>query len=249
MNGLLASTDPFLRDNVAYEAAARLIYTASSLSPEEQRQILAMWVANLRVGLGEATGDAAFTRSFSALNLSILAARDNAAPFLEQIEFDRFLDATLDYFAKERDTRGYDESKGWIHAAAHTADVLKFLARSPKLSSAAQPRILSAIDAKCAGFGDVFRWAEDERLAQVVAAVARRSDLDRATFNAWLASIGRRRAAMWANAPAIDVSKYPEVQNLKMVLRAAYVALSLDADPAPGRESAAAILATLKGLR
>src|SRR5688500_18250356 len=75
MDALVGSSDPFLRDNVAYEAAARLIYTAAALSAEEQRQILAMWTGNLRGGLGDPAGDAAFKRSFSALNLSVMAAR------------------------------------------------------------------------------------------------------------------------------------------------------------------------------
>jgi hypothetical protein len=249
MNRLLGSSDPFLRDNVAYEAAARWIYTDAALTADEQRRILGMWTANLGAGLGEASGDAAFKRSFSALSLSVMAARENAAPFLTQEEFDRFLGDMLDYFARERDTRGFDATRGWIHAAAHTADVLKFLARSPKLTPAGQARILAAIDAKCAAFGQVFAWAEDERLAQVVASLARRPDFDRAGFEAWLASIGPRRAALWSAAPAIDPAKFPEVQNLKLVLRAAYVALSLDADPAPGAQASGALRTALRSLR
>src|SRR5687767_4513091 len=146
MNTLVGSTDPYLRDNVAYEAAARWIYTTGALSANEQREMLAMWTGNLQVGLGDPAGDAAFRRSFSALNLSILAARENAAPFLSQDEFDRFLATMLDYLARERDTRGYDSTRGWIHAAAHTADALKFLTRSPKLAVPAQARVLTAID-------------------------------------------------------------------------------------------------------
>jgi hypothetical protein len=80
MTPLIASTDPFLRDNVAYEAAAKWIYTDKLLTPDEQRQILRAWIANLRTGIGEPSGDAAYLRSFSALNLSIVAAREQAEP-------------------------------------------------------------------------------------------------------------------------------------------------------------------------
>jgi len=109
--------------------------------------------------------------------------------------------------------------------------------------------MLAALDAKCASFGEVFRWAEDERLAQIVASLARRPDLDRAAFDAWLATIGPRRAALWSAAPAIDPARFAEVQNLKLLLRAAYVALSLDVDPAPSRGAVEALLRTLKALR
>lgn len=249
MNALLASTDPFLRDNVAYEAAVRWIYVAPALSAGEQRQILSMWLANLRDGIGQDTGDGVFKRSFSALTLSVLASRDNAAPFLTQAEFDGFVDAMVQYLAEERDARGYDRAKGWIHAAAHTADTLKFLARNTKLAPAQQARLLAAVDAKCASSDAVFAWGEDERLAQVIASLGRRVDLDTAAFEAWLAAIVTRRAALWGGAPAIDPAKYPEVQNLKMVLRAAYVALALDADPAPGSAAAGMLLRTLRTLR
>jgi hypothetical protein len=249
MNALIGSTDPFLRDNVAYEAAARWIYSAPALSDDEQRQLLAIWTANLRDGIGQSSGDGVFKRSFSALNLSVIAARDNAAPFLRQPEYDAFLDAALQYLADERDMRGYDSTRGWIHTAAHTADVLKFLARNTKLAPAAQTRILNAIDAKCASAGAVFTWAEDERLAQVVASLARRVDLDKPALEAWLATIVTRRNALWASAPAIDPARFHDVQNLKMVLRAAYVALSLDADSAPGKDAAGMLLSTLKALR
>src|SRR5688500_19047781 len=79
MSGLIGSTDPFLRDNVTYEAVAKWIYTDKLLSPDEQRALLAQWTANLRSGIGETGNDTSNLRSFSALNLSILAARDNAA--------------------------------------------------------------------------------------------------------------------------------------------------------------------------
>jgi hypothetical protein len=249
MNVLLGSTDPFLRDNVAYEAAARWIYTNGLLSAPEQREILGLWTANLEAGLGEPAADAAFRRSFSALNLSIMAARDNAAAFLSQEEFDRFLAAVLDYLDRERDTRGYDPAKGWIHAAAHTADVLKFMARSPKLPLSAQGALLAAIDRKCTTFGGVFQWGEDERLAQVIVSLAKRPDFDKPAFGTWLESIRTRRSALWAHAPAIEPADFPKVQNLKLVLRAAYVALAADPAAATTEPARTALLDTLRILR
>jgi hypothetical protein len=249
MNALVGSPDAFLRDNIAYEAAVRWIYSTGALSANEQREMLAMWAGNLQTGLGEPTGDAAFLRSFSALNLSVLAARENASPFLSQEEFDTFLSTMLDYLARERDTRGYDSARGWIHAAAHTADALKFLARSSKLTVPAQSRVLAAIDEKCRTFGAVFHWGEDARLAQSIVSLARRADFDTAAFDAWLAAVRARRTGLWAQAPAIEPAEFARVQNLTLVLRAAYVSLSIE-PVAPAAEPArAAILDTLKALR
>ena len=249
MNAIVGSIDPFLRDNVAYEAAARWIYTTGSLSADEQREMLAMWTNNLQTGLGETSGDAAFRRSFSALNLSVLAARENAAPFLSQEEFDRFLATMLDYLSRERDTRGYDAARGWIHAAAHTADVLKFLARSTKLTTAAQSRVLAAIDEKCVTFGGVFQWGEDARLAQAIVSLAKRADFDKPALDTWLAAVRTRRTGLWAHAPAIDPAEFVKVQNLTLVLRAAYVSLSIEPVVPAAEPARAAILETLKALR
>ena len=80
--------------------------------------------------------------------LSVAVARDNATPYLEAAEVRALLAATLGYLAREQDVRGYDDEKGWMHSAAHTADLLKFLARSRHLPAGAQREILDAIAAK-----------------------------------------------------------------------------------------------------
>jgi hypothetical protein len=229
MNALLASPDPVLRDDVAYGAAARWIQR-KMLSPEQLKTLLTLWTGNLGAGLGESGTDAVFRRSFSALNLSILAAWDLQAPFLSEAEFASFLDRTLDYFARERDTRGYDVQKGWMHTPAHTADVLKFLARNPKLPRDAQARILRAIDHKTGAVGHVFTWGEDERLGQVVRSIVRRQDLEGPQFDAWLGVADALRKSVWVKAPAIQPETFMHAQNLTNVLRAAHVALSADAD-------------------
>ena len=250
MNGLIGSTDPFLRDNVTYEAVAKWVYTDKLLSPDQQRTLLAQWTANLRDGIGESGNDKSYLRSFSALNLSIIAARDNAAPFLSQPEYDAFLGAMIRYLNDERDTRGYDPAKGWVHTAAHTADVLKFLARNARLTPAGQRQLLDAIAAKAASFGHVFQWAEDERLAAVLVSLAARADFDKTAFDAWLAAIPPKRASLWANAPAVDPVKFAEVQNLTLILRAAHAALAMPANVPPlAAEARASILATLRGMR
>ena len=68
--------------------------------------------------------------------------------------------------AAERDRRGYAADTGWVHATAHTADVLRFLARSPKLPVAGQARLLAAIPA---GLRDALR--DPERAGPVMVAL------------------------------------------------------------------------------
>jgi hypothetical protein len=250
MNDLLGSSDPVQRDQVAYGAVVQWVYEKRLLSADQERRLVELWSANLKLGIGEVGTDSVLRRSFSALDLSLLAALDNEAPFLGQADFDRLLGAALEYLLAERDTRGYDPTKGWMHAAGHTSDLLKFLARSPRLSVADQRRLLDGVAEKCAAFGEPFVWGEDERLAQVVRSIARRADFDGASFDSWLAAFPEQHHKLWAAAPAIEVDRYVAVQNMKAVLRAAYTALAMDRDLAAGADAARArVLETLGGMR
>ena len=54
MNGLLASTDPVLRDDVAYTAAERWVLRERRLTADEVRGLRDLWLSNLEDGLGTA---------------------------------------------------------------------------------------------------------------------------------------------------------------------------------------------------
>jgi uncharacterized protein DUF2785 len=130
------SADPELRDDLAYGIAGAWIYRDERASDGTLKALLGRWEANLTFRIGEQGGNSTVLRSFSALNLSVLAALDLTKHFLAKNEFDRLLAATLEYLRTERDLRGLDSRVGWIHATAHTADLLKFLARNDRLQLA-----------------------------------------------------------------------------------------------------------------
>jgi hypothetical protein len=70
---LLGSPDTEWRDDVGYGVVASCVYRKKLLKPEERRALGARLSANLRQGIGEAGTDSVLLRSFSALDLSILA--------------------------------------------------------------------------------------------------------------------------------------------------------------------------------
>ena len=187
MNELLGSTDPVLRDDVAYSAAARWVYRKRLLSAAEERQLLELWRGNLAAGIGESGTDSVLRRSFSALNLSLLAALDNEAPFMTRTTSTA---AARGARLPRAGTgpRGYDPAKGWMHAPG-TPPICSSSWRATRgWRWAINDACSTPSPEKCAAFGEVFAWGEDERLAQVVRSVARRADFDRAAFEAWLAA-------------------------------------------------------------
>jgi hypothetical protein len=83
--------------------------STTAVSASELHRLLALWTDNLRVGSGEVGTDSVLLRSFSALNLSLLAARDSRRSFLDEDECATFLSTILTYFRDERDLRGFDD--------------------------------------------------------------------------------------------------------------------------------------------
>src|SRR6185295_18100445 len=160
---MLASADPERRDDIAYSTLANWIFQRKIITGAALGSLTDRLLANLTKGVGERNTDDIFRRSFSALTLAAVAARDNADPVLDAAAWHRIEQAALAYFAAEQDLRGYDADKGWMHSAAHTADLLKFLGRSRHLDTAGQARLLNAIAQKLATVSLVFTFGEDER--------------------------------------------------------------------------------------
>ena len=240
----LGDVDPVMRDDLAFTILTSWIYDKKLLGPDALRPIARTLEGNLARDLGTTGTDAVLLRSFSALTLSVVAARDNATPFLGDDEFRHLLDSALDYFRNERDLRGFDAAKGWIHTAAHTADLLKFLARSQRLRAGDQSRILSALLEKQRA-GAAFAQGEDERMARVAMSIARRADFDRAVFREWLDAA--KLAAAFPKSPTVDALRTH--QNVRHLLAALWTELSVDDRPSEGADAARQMLReTLKGL-
>lgn len=247
LSSYLSSTDPELRDTFGYEITAAWIYRDRKFSPTELRVLLETWEKNLSKGVGESGTDSVFLRSFSALNLSVIAALDNAQPFLTDEEFARLLDSALRYFLAEKETRGYDSAKGWVHPTAHTADLLKFLSRSPRLKQEDSARIERALVEKLSSSSAVYVFGEDERIARVFVSLIRRKDARPGLIDGWMANLAKNHKALW-QTPKLDIPRFASVQNQKSVGRSLFVMLAKD-PPGEAVDSAKkALTDTLPGL-
>jgi len=248
---LLGSPDSEWRDDVGYGVVASCVYRKKLLQPQERRALVAELSANLRQGIGEVGSDSVLRRSFSALDLSILAALELQAAALDEAGYRRLLDDAFTYLRDESDLRGLEPRVGWIHATAHTADLLKFLARDARFAPADHARLLDAVWSKLTTPGmPVFTHAEDERLAAALVSLTRRRDFDPASLDAWLARFTALEKQVWAKAPPEPVT-LDASQNARNLLRSLYVLLSLP-QPAPADDHAAArekVLATLQQIR
>jgi Protein of unknown function (DUF2785) len=228
---LLGSTDSELRDDIAYEALETWVYREQRLSSAELGRLRMVLSANARQGLGEEAADGLFLRSFSLLALALLAAEDLKRPFLDVQQFDALLDLAVTELASERDLRGYVAGKGWGHATAHCADLMKFLARNHWLRPEQQSRIVDAVAGRLRSAGLVFVWGEDARLAAALSAVAQRPDADPAPFLAWFQRLREEHEALWRGP--LEPARYIAVRAQLNALTALAANLDMESPPPP----------------
>jgi Protein of unknown function (DUF2785) len=226
LSWLLASPDSELRDDLAYSILAHWIARPNVLPPENLLLLEDEWRENLKSGIGEAATDSVLKRSFSALCLASIAEREAKQPFLGASRYRQLVADAAAYLQAERDLRGYDAKLGWIHATAHTADLLQALAGSPMLSSDEQATILSAIAARLASAPQVYIQGEQDRIAQAVLAVIRRPDFNAESFTTWLDQMANADQKVWADP--LTPESLARYQNHTYMLQALSVHLALE---------------------
>ncbi|MCU0498814.1 MAG: DUF2785 domain-containing protein [Anaerolineae bacterium] len=224
---MIGSPDPVLRDEIAYLVFARWIVRDQHYGAAELRALIDTLTANLRYFIRDIDTDTVLLRSFSALILSLIAYYDVQAPFLTVEELQSLLDHALTYLAEERDLRGYVDGIAWIHATAHTADLLKFLARNPKTGEAEHLRILNAIADKLLGpWRYVYVHDEDERLVMVVHDLLKRETLHHVVIIGWLERLREWKGAIPLGGP-FDPAIHAPYMNTKNFVRSLYLMLQL----------------------
>jgi hypothetical protein len=237
----LGSVDPARRDGIAFEVFVSWIVKEPTLSPEELKGLIGTLEGNLAGPLD--ARDGVYLRSFSALVLSLIVKRDLDKPFLDDAERRKLLDAAVAYAGRETDLRGHTGKRGWAHAAAHTSDLLKFLAREPTFTDEDRLRVLDgAVELAARKHGGNFHHGEDSRIAIAVLEAVKRGVPDD-KIEPWLARLaaplGRPETADF------DPALYGAQRNARNLVFTLFVQLSVDPKPS---EDAKAMLQAIRTL-
>ena len=191
----LGSPDPELRDTLAYTILDAWI-RHTQLIDAQLLTILPQLQHNLTIDIGGFGTDSVFLRSYSALILASFAERDLQQPFLSPDQYRALLSSAFAYLRDERDNRGFDPVKGWVHSTAHTADLLANLARNPRFTPADQQAVLSSIDQRLRSATSIYTYGEQDRLAVALLCVITRQDFALAGFQSWLDSV-QQDSVVW----------------------------------------------------
>lgn len=218
LSELLASPDSELRDDLAYSILTSWI-RKKELADADLISLSDQWRANLKKNIGESGNDSVLLRSFSALCLSEIAARDVKSPFLGPERYHALLSDALAYLNAEHDLRGYEPKVGWIHATAHTADLLQALAENSALTLTEQEKVLNGISERLATANLIYTHGEQDRLALALMAIMERTDFQHQVFARWLQGMQENDRAMWKLSP-IPTEEMAGYQNDTYMLEA-----------------------------
>lgn len=231
----LGSTDPELRDQIAYETFANFI-DRGYYSLEEIEIYIANLLANLEIGIGETESDSVFLRAFSVLFLAEIVHNDNKTPRLKKSLTKTILEKGLWYLAEEKDPRGYVQEKGWAHALAHTADLMLVLGKSLNTGKSEHQRILNGIGAKLAQSTNwIYAHGEDDRLSRAVLEILRRGTLSTAFLKRWLTSFLKPDNRSWKGAWAAEETTRAFF-NVRNFLRSLYLQVITEEEELPLQE-------------
>ena len=245
----LGSTDPELRDDIAYIVYANWL-KREMYSREELKSHVEKLLSNLDKGIGETDSDTVFLRAFSILLLAEIVHNDNKKPIMEKDQIEEILGKGLWYLDAEKDPRGYIPVKGWAHALAHTADLLLVLARNRNIDGADLSRMLTATSAKMVHTTDhIYIHGEDERLARAILEILRRDLIPSEQAENWSKSMTQQNDKDWKGA-FLDEQTNRAFQNTRNLLRSVYLALIAQPGEFPNWERLSGwVLETINTLR
>ncbi|TQK42712.1 uncharacterized protein DUF2785 [Streptomyces sp. SLBN-118] len=180
LSAMLVSPDPEVRDEHAYTAAARWIREGH--------------LDDVLEDLGNTAADR-FThpeiqaRTFAPLVLRCVLTRGHAVPgTLPEAAAERWYAGFSAWYPSERDTRGWDESLGWLHAVAHGADAASAFAealpgrRTQLLELCARRMTAPHTDYR-------YEQLEDARLARALSLILLAPDLSAEQATGWLSVV------------------------------------------------------------
>ncbi|MET7744809.1 DUF2785 domain-containing protein [Streptomyces sp. NPDC005385] len=178
---MLVSPDPTVRDDQAYTAAARWI------GEGHLDQVLE--------DLADAATDRLThpeiqARTFAPLVLRCVLARAVAAPgTVPDAAAERWYAPFTAWYVTERDTRGWDDSLGWLHTVAHGADAAAAFAqalpdRRAELLDLCARRMTAATDYR-------YVQLEDARLARAIVRILLVPGLSAEQATGWLSVVAK----------------------------------------------------------
>ena len=155
--------DPHVRDDIVYVCLA---IVSERLSHDERSKLLEVYLSEdfLFYRIKSKEEVEALRRTFTLLQLAVLLYYHHQEQITDPVFVDKIANALIVYLDQENVLKGYDEQIGWIHAMAHSADVLGQLLLAKELTEEKQVALLDAFVPKFQEAYYTYIDNEEERL-------------------------------------------------------------------------------------
>jgi hypothetical protein len=218
----LEAPDPSVRDGFAYETLSDLM-RAGRLDTAT----LAALKTALLGRLADADGDpAGFRGPFAVLVLSEVARTDRISAWMTEAERSGLIAAGADYLAGLTDYRGFDDTEGWRHGVAHTADLFMQLALNPQLTKPQAEAILGGIALKVAPSDHAYVFGESTRLSAPVIYLAQKEMFTEEEWADWLSGLWPPEDPLWRDVYGSEAA-LTRLHNLRAFADEVYISASV----------------------
>ncbi len=166
----IGDNDPEVRDELIYTTFVNWIEEKGYFTDEELETllntILSKDFAFYNIGIED--DDSVLRRSFSILLVNPILCVHLDKEFLDEEMILKTKDCLIKYLNEEKDLRGYDKEKGWLHAIAHVADGIHALINCKGITEDICKDTMGTIENKLLEGREVFNAEEDERLITII---------------------------------------------------------------------------------
>lgn len=239
---LLGSPNPRVREDVAYPLLTTWI--GQGVYDELLGGLGDGLLPGLRHGLGHDGDASVLRRSYSALVLAEVLARDESEHLLPRTTVLAWGDEAAGWYVRENDHRGWLGAQGWAQAVTHGAELMAALARSRHLGALELTVLLDVVgDRLLTPTPYVWRHGEDDRLAFAVMTMLHRDVLEPGLVEAWLNRLGSGVVHPPTRGHRDDEWPTPAVRNTSAFLRALHLQLALGVQGRSDLRSDAALFA------
>ncbi|MDF2180094.1 DUF2785 domain-containing protein [Aliiglaciecola sp. CAU 1673] len=216
----LASSDPVIRDEIAYQA----YFTWLRGDKLDQPTKLALFYTLLADLSNDRQDQHGVYLPFAMLVMSELAAADRTNSFLSDMQRQALIGSSIEYFSRLRDYRGFDDSLGWRHGIAHTADVFLQLTANPVLTQSQVLEIREAIRQQLRPTVPHFYiYGEPDRMAMPILYAMMREDIAVENWQEWLVNISKPAPLKSWQQAFFSQQGLADRHNIKSFLTSLYV--------------------------
>ncbi len=166
----IGDNDPEVRDELIYTTFVNWIEEKGYFTDEELETLLNTILSKdfAFYNIGSEDDYSVLRRSFSILLVNPILCVHLDKEFLDEEMILKTKDCLIKYLNEEKDLRGYDKEKGWLHAIAHVADGIHALINCKVITEDICKDIMGTIENKLLEGREVFNAEEDERLITII---------------------------------------------------------------------------------